>query len=67
MKLKYYFNGFYLIKGIKIFDRIVGRVMYSGTLVYNPGQKITVKSETFSEVNKDMVKNLKDFGYIEGV
>ena len=64
MKPKYYFNGFYLIKGIKIFDRIVGRVIYSGTSIYNPGQKITVKSETFSEVNKDMVKKMKDFGYL---
>jgi hypothetical protein len=63
MKSKYYFNGYYLVKGVKIFGKIVGRVIYSNTTVYSVNQKVTLSVETFSEVNEDMVKTLKNFGY----
>ena len=63
MKSKYYFNGNYLVKGVKIFGKIVGRVIYSNTTVYNVNQKVTLNAETFSEVSDEMVKTLKNFGY----
>lgn len=63
MKSKYYFNGNYLVKGVKIFGRIVGRIVYSNTTVYNINQKVTLNAETFSEVSDEMVKTLKNFGY----
>jgi len=47
MKSKYYFNGNYLVKGVKIFGKIVGRVIYSNTTVYNVNQKVTLNAETF--------------------
>ena len=67
MRIKYYFNGNYLIKGVKLFGYIVGKVLYSSTAVFKPGERVKVKSETFSEVSNEMVKTLKDFGYLSSL
>jgi len=65
MITKYYFNGNYLIKGIKFFNKIIGVVIASNnTTFYTVGKKVTVNSETFTQVNKDKIKHLKDWGYL---
>lgn len=64
MRIKYYFNGTYLIKGRKLFGKIRGIVLSSNTSVYFQGEKVKVDSETFKEVSTDTLKQLKNWGYL---
>ena len=64
MRIKYYFNGTYLIKGRKLFGKIRGVVLSSSASVYFQGEKVVVDSETFKEVSADTVKQLKSWGYL---
>jgi hypothetical protein len=65
MKSKYYFNGYYLVKGVKIFGKIRGTVISSANhSVYVPGSKVTVLAETFKEIDKNSLSLLKDWGYL---
>ena len=64
MRIKYYFNGTYLIKGRKLFGKIRGVVLSSSASVYSQGEKVVVESETFKEVSADTVKQLKSWGYL---
>lgn len=67
MRKKFYFNGEYLIEGRKLFGKIKGVVVAVSTNNFNhyTGQKCSISAETFVEVPKDKVDNLKNCGFVD--
>lgn len=64
MRIKYYFNGTYLIKGRKLFGKIRGVVLAANASTYHQGEIVRVNAETFKEVDSKMVEALKTWGYL---
>ena len=64
MKIKYYFNGSYLIKGRKLFGKIRGVVLAANASSYYQGEIVKVNAETFKEVDRKTVETLKTWGYL---
>lgn len=67
MRKKFYFNGTCLIEGRKFFGKIRGVVVASSnsTIICYPGQKCVIDAETFIEVSKEKVDNLKNCGFVD--
>lgn len=61
-----YFNGHYIIRGYKIFGTIYGRIIYSqNEYLFTIGEKVKMKSTTFTRISESHLKTLKDFGFID--
>jgi len=62
---KLYFNGFYIIKGYKLFGKISGKVISTSyPSVYNVNDKVSIPAETFKKITPQELDRLKDWGFV---